>query len=105
MYLISSKVNNLFDFSLNWIILTVLFLAQVADFEPRGCFVAEHPVAGLAILSWPTLLISAVLDAFDRNTDCMPTPNRSPDKLTDLERGRRRLPVVLSRLEKFNLIK
>jgi len=60
---------------------------------------------GLAILSWPILLISAELDAFDRNTGCMPTPNRSPDKLADLERGRRRFPVVLSRLKKINSIR
>lgn len=68
----------------------------------RGCFVVKHPGARLAILGLPISLISAVLDAFDRNIDCMPIFNRPPDKLTDFERGRRQFPAVPGRLIKFN---
>jgi len=81
--------------------LTELLPAHVADFEPRGCFVAGIPAMGLVIFCSLILLISAVLDAFGRNTGCM--PSRLPDKLADLERGRRRLPMASGWLKNFDL--
>lgn len=82
--------------------LTVLFLAQVADFEPRGYFIAKHSEVRLAILSSSILLISAVLNVFDRNTDCIAIPNRSVDELADFERNRKRFSIICDLLEKFN---
>lgn len=80
--------------------LTKLFLAQVADLEPRGCFVAKHSETRLAILSSSILLTSAVLNAFDRNVDCVAIPNRPADELADFERNR--LSTICDLLE--NLI-
>jgi len=84
--------------------LTILFLAQVADFEPRGCFIAKHSEARLPILSSPILLISAVLNVFDRNTDCVTPSNRPPDELADFERNRKRFSTICGLPGKFNLL-
>lgn len=82
--------------------LTVLFLAQVADREPRGCFIAKHSVGRVPILNSPILLIFAVLNVFDPNTDCIVTLNRSLDELADFERNRRRFSTICDLLRKFN---
>lgn len=85
--------------------LTELFFAQVADFEIRGPrLTTERSVTRLEILCSFTLmlLISAVLDVFGRNTDCMLKDIRPPGKLADLERGRRRRPIISGWLKKFS---
>lgn len=68
----------------------------------RGYFVVKHSETRFTILGLPILLISAVLDAFDRDIDCMSIFNRPPDKLADFERGRRQFSAVLGRLTKCN---